>query len=452
MQSNLRKLNGTVGILGFGVDGKEVCEFLEGIDEVEKVIIFDDSEPRTADRGPQQYGQSLDGIDLLFRSPGFPITHSLVKEAKEKNIPITSSTEFFLQNFPGVTIGITGSNGKTTCTALITEMLKAEFGDENVERGGNDGVPRLDLLLSSPALLDRAPKTARVERLPLDVRDGRTLEESTNFVVLELSSFQLIDSDATPDVSVVLNITPNHLDWHKDMDEYVNAKKKIVKNTEHGSRNTDRGYGVAVLNQDDPIVKKFSEDTDREVVWFGNKSPINADCLKTHPSTLSAAVKAARALNVSEENIKKVLQTFPGVKHRLQFIREIDGVKYYNDSSCTTPESAIAACNAFPEGSLILLMGGRDKGMDFSKLYEVIKERKVRVVPYGEMGEEFKKNLPDNCSFSTIHYSLQDAIVDARQEASSGDNVALSPACASFDMFKNAKKRGEEFTEIVEGV
>ena len=93
MQSNLRKLNGTVGILGFGVDGKEVCEFLEGIDEVEKVIIFDDSEPRTADRGPQQYGQSLDGIDLLFRSPGFPITHSLVKEAKEKNIPITSSTD-----------------------------------------------------------------------------------------------------------------------------------------------------------------------------------------------------------------------------------------------------------------------------------------------------------------------------------------------------------------------
>lgn len=459
MQSKICKLNGVVGILGFGVDGREVSEFLEGIDDVEKVIVFDDRMNNEQlimnNKGRLFVGENLDGIDLLFRSPGFPITHKLVKEAKEKNIPITSSTEFFLQNFSGVTVGITGSNGKTTCTALIEEMLKAEFGEENVSRGGNDGKPLLSLLA------DRGPRTADC------------------YSVLELSSFQLIDSDAAPDVSVVLNITPNHLDWHKDMEEYVNAKKKIVKNTDRGSRIADRGCGVAILNEDDPIVKKFAEDTDREVVWFDGDQNLQS-ChpeqvspegervegpkvlCKTHPSTLSAAIAIAQALKVSDSNIKHVLETFPGVKHRLEFIREIDGVKYYNDSSCTTPESAITACNAFPEGSLVLLMGGRDKGMDFSKLYEVIKERNVRVVPYGEMGEEFKKNLSDNClsavalakvdSFSTIHHSLQDVVEDARQKASSGDNVALSPACASFDMFRNAKERGEEFTEIVKSM
>src|SRR3989344_8106239 len=153
MQSALR---GVIAIFGFGVDGQCVAEFLKTQPEVKEVRVFDDMR-----------GTTLEGVDGIFRSPGFPLTHPLVKEAKEKSIPITSSTTYFLENFPGKTIGITGSNGKTTCTTLIAEMLRAEFGKENVEEGGNDRKPRLDLL--------------------------RDQKSEIRYVVLELSSFQLMD-------------------------------------------------------------------------------------------------------------------------------------------------------------------------------------------------------------------------------------------------------------------
>src|SRR3989338_6610444 len=222
MQSTLR---GVIGILGFGVDGESVAEFLETMPEVKEVRVFDEKADIRHQKAVTK-GKSLDRVHLLFRSPGFPLTHPLLKEAKEREIPVTSSTTYFLQNFPGKTVGVTGSNGKTTCTTLIAEMLRKEFGKENVEEGGNHRKPRLDLFTTHYSL------------------------PTTHYTVLELSSFQLMDCPMSPNVAVVLNITPNHLDWHATMEEYAEAKRQIVANQKDGD--------IAILNPDDPIVKKFA--------------------------------------------------------------------------------------------------------------------------------------------------------------------------------------------------
>ncbi len=426
------------GILGFGVDGRAVAEFLESQPEVKEVRVFDEKQSAISDQRSVTWGTTLEGVDLLFRSPGFPLTHSLMKEAKKRGIPVTSSTTYFLEHFPGKTVGITGSNGKTTCTALIAEMLRAEFGKESVEEGGNDRKPRLDLL-----------KTSKPANQPFEALKGpQALNGQTSklFVVLELSSFQLIDCPFSPNVAVVLNLTPNHLDWHASMEEYAEAKRQIVAHQKEDD--------TAVLNDADPIVKTFAQGLRSTVRWFDPLPTTNYQLLtthfKSHPDTIRAAVTAARVLGVSEDRIRETLCTFPGVSHRIEFVREFEGVKWYNDSSCTTPESAIVACNAFPVGSLLLLLGGRDKGMDFSTLYEVIKERKVRVVPYGEMAPRFVQALARKSQIpNPKHQDFRATINLARAHAQPGDNVVLSPACASFDMFQNAKERGQIFSELV---
>jgi len=463
MQSSIR---GSVGILGFGVDGQGIAAWLTEKPEVNRIVVFDDTFQDEKMRGVEDErivrGNSLEEIDLLFRSPGFPLAHPLIIEAQKRGIPITSSTIEVLKNFSGITVGITGSNGKTTCTALIEEFLKAEFGEERVERGGNDGVPRLDLLSSSERAEAKASASESrgilwnmVSRL---VRHGRTRSRKGTFLVLELSSFQLIDSEYSPHVAIVLNITPNHLDWHKDMKEYTEAKRQIVAHQHNFSRATARSAGVerplktdiAILNQDDEIVKNFADGIKSSVHWFTNDIPWDQVRVKSHPDTIRAAVTAARALQVSEENILKVLRGFKGVAHRIEFIREIDHVKYYNDSSCTTPESAIVACNISPKGTLILLLGGRDKNMDFTQMYRSIAEQKVRVVPFGEMGATFAKNIPPDLLIENLdRMNFEHTIQNARAAAHAGDSIVLSPACASFDMFKNAKERGEEFSRIV---
>ena len=429
-----------------------MAEWLCGCEGVERVVVFDDGAV-SCERGAVskcviEKGNNLDDIDLLFRSPGFPLTHQLVSDAKDHDVPITSSTTEVLKHFSGVTVGITGSNGKTTCVALIEEFLKAEFGDDRVERGGNDGVPRVDLLCHPERSTSRvcaSSPSAAADSAQHDTAGAETKDDTTascdKFLVLEISSFQLIDCPVSPNVSVVLNVTPNHLNWHKDMEEYAEAKRQIVANQKEGD--------IAVLNQNDPIVKKFSEGLKSEVHWFTEDVPADIKCI-THPDTIRAAVTAARALKVSEENIVKVLSEFPGVPHRLELIREMDGVKWYNDSSCTTPESVITACESFPEGKLIILMGGLDKGMDFSGLYEVIKRRKVRVVLYGEMAATFRSEISSELVIENSESTdFEKTISVARSAAKYGDSVALSPACASFDMFKNAKERGRRFSLIV---
>ena len=424
-------LRGVIGILGFGVDGQCVAEFLEKQTEVREVRVFEarmDNGQWTMDNEQLKKGVTLEGVALLFRSPGFPLTHPLVQEAREKGIPITSSTTYFLEHFRGKTVGITGSNGKTTCTTLVAEMLRVEFGKENVEEGGNDRKPRLDLL------------GLRTKDYGQGIPSLKSQVSSLSYVVLELSSFQLIDSPVSPNVAVVLNLTPNHLDWHASMEEYAEAKRQIVAHQKKGD--------VAILNKADPIVKIFAKGLKSTVRWFDEDIPFDEILCKTHPDTIRAAVTAARVCGVSEENIRKVLRTFPGVSHRIEFVRELEGVKWYNDSSCTTPESAIIACNAFEPGTLILLLGGRDKKMDFSKLYEVIKERNVQVIPYGEQAQVFLKNLPTSYRLQATS-SFEEVISAASTLAKPGDNVVLSPACASFDMFKNAKERGKIFEELV---
>lgn len=404
-------------------------------------------------------GKTLEGVEFLFRSPGFRLTHPLILQAKERGIPITSSTRYFLEHCGAKTIGITGSNGKTTCSTLIARFLAAEYPGR-VHEGGNDRVPRLDLLEGvcggrgvgnldginsvERGLKPTANKGTSSLAADFNPRSAEFIPQSSqeNFVVLELSSFQLIDCPVSPHVAVILNCTPNHLDWHADMAEYAEAKRQIVAHQEEGD--------IAILNPDDPIIRTFAEGLRSTVRWFDEDVPLDDVLCKSHPTTIRAAVTAARSLGVSAMNIQKVLREFPGVPQRLEFIRELHGVQFFNDSSCTTPESAITACQAFPMGKIVLLLGGRDKNMDFTRLYEVIKERKVRVVPYGEMAPRFAQALPRKSQI--LNPQSQDfaaTIRLAQKSAVSGDNVVLSPACASFDMFQNAKERGRIFEESV---
>jgi UDP-N-acetylmuramoylalanine--D-glutamate ligase len=440
MQSDL---HGTVGILGFGVDGQSVCEWLSQQSDVGKIVVFDDQvtdNTKIRKYENTKIGLSLDGVSLLFRSPGFPLTHPLIKEAKKRGVPVTSSTIEVLKGFSGTTVGVTGSNGKTTCVALIEEFLKAEFGEDRVERGGNDGVPRLDLIRHAEEAPSTLFETHDAEhRAPQGDVEGAV----SKHLVLELSSFQLIDCPVSPNVAVILNITPNHLDWHRDMEEYAEAKRQIVAHQKKGDH--------AILNQNDPIVKAFAGNIASEAHWFpytDYRIPNSDIRCKTHPDTLQAAIVAARAMKVSEANVLKVLRIFPGVPHRLEFIRELDGISYYNDSSCTTPESAIVACEAFPKGSLALLLGGRDKGMDFSRLYALIRERDVTVVPYGEMAETFTHALDTKYQIPNTEYQSFESTIDTAR-STGRKYIVLSPACASFDMFGNAKERGKAFAKIV---
>lgn len=434
----------TVGVLGYGVDGRSVTQWLLRQPQVRRVVVFDDRpiDPtalaQSASGVPLEVGASITGIDLLFRSPGVRPDHSLLQRARECGVRVTSSYRTFLRHFPGVTVGVTGSNGKTTCSTLIAKFLAEQYPGR-VQEGGNDRVPRLDLL-------------------PSEEGGGAPGDRGEQIVVLEVSSFQLIDAQQSPHLAVVLNLTPNHLDWHASMGEYAEAKRQIVAH--------QGGGDIAVLNAADPTVRRFAEGLRSRVVWFGQpraRCRVERDTIlldgavllarssvrcRTHDYTLLAAITAAAELGVSPAHLVEVLHAFPGVAHRLELVRELEGIRWYNDSSCTTPESAIAACEAFPVGSLVLLLGGRDKGMDFSALYRVIRERSVRVVPYGEMAEVFEREIPLRYKLKA-QSSFGEAIHTARVLSKPGDCVVLSPACASFDMFPNAKERGRIFEELV---
>ena len=449
-----------VAIIGIGVSNLPLIEYFHDLKS--EVTIFDNKEIDNIDKKivdkivdygmsfsfGKGYLEKLQGFDIIFRSPScLPNLPELEKEI-ERGAIVTTEVEMVLELAPCKTIAVTGSDGKTTTTTLISEILKkAKY---NVWLGGNIGIPLFVKIR---------------EMLPEDI------------VVLELSSFQLMDMKISPNVAVVTNITPNHLDKHTDMDEYIMAKKNIFK---YQSKDD-----LLVINFDNPITKSFKEEGKGEVVFFSSKNKIEdgyiidngviklcKDGLRYHVydtktmiirgthnfENASAAIIATKDF-VKIEDAIEVFNTFNGVEHRLELVKETKTrVKWYNDSVSSSPTRTIAGLNAFALRNLILIAGGYDKNLDYEPLAKPIIDNCKTLILLGQTADKIekavKKELKQSNKTIDIYRckSLKETVVLADSLAVKGDIILFSPASASFDMFKNFAERGQIFKEYVKEI
>lgn len=382
-------------------------------------------------------------VDIIFRTPGMNFHLEELERARKRGIAVTSEMEVFFDLCPATIFAVTGSDGKTTTTTLIAKMLEAE--GKTVHVGGNIGNPLL------PEIENIKPE---------------------DFVVVELSSFQLISMRKSPDVAVVTNVTPNHLDIHKDMDEYVEAKKNILLHQNAFSR--------TVLNRDDEITEGFRKDVRGQSLGFSMTRRLHNGAWLSDDGFLHMAYRGVDVPvvdrkeiavigdhNISNylaaitavwgyvgvDSICKVAREFGGVEHRIEFVRELDGVKYYNDSIASSPTRTIAGLKAFDQ-KVILIAGGYDKHIPFEPLAPYVVERVKALYLCGATAEKI-----ENCIKSYEGYkgqppiiraeNLEDAVNLAHKNAEPGDIVTLSPACASFDAFPNFVARGNFYKELV---
>lgn len=381
-------------------------------------------------------------FDLLVRSPGFRPDHPKITHFTNQGFLLTSPTNIFFENCPGTVIGVTGTKGKGTTSTLIYEFLKTQ--NANIFLAGNIGDPMLEIL----------PKIKK-----------------NSLVVLELSSFQLIDLKTSPHLAVVLMVTSEHLNWHISQNEYVKSKESIV------SYQAQKDF--AIINYDFEQSKLYAQKTKAKVRYFSTKVSANGVYTKEgyiysqigklekvcqtkqillpgehNLQNVCAAVAVAKILKIKNSNIVKVLTTFRGLTHRLQLVNEINGVKYYNDSYSTVPETSIAAINALNDPK-ILILGGSSKKSDFKKLAEqIIQSKSIKaLILIGEERAIIKKAINTKGKFYGRIIeglkTMKQIVKTAAEIASYGDIVLLSPACASFDMFKNYEDRGQQFTSEV---
>lgn len=383
-------------------------------------------------------------VDIIFRTPGMSFNLPELDAARKKGIAVTSEMEVFFDLCPATIFAVTGSDGKTTTTTLIAKMLESE--GKRVHVGGNIGNPLLP----------------EIENISAE-----------DFVVVELSSFQLISMRKSPDVAVVTNVAPNHLDVHKDMDEYVEAKKNVLLHQNAFSR--------TVLNRDNEITEGFRDFVRGQSLGFSMERKLNNGAWLAPDGTLHMAYRGidvpimhrseiavlgdhnvANYLTaitavwgyVGMDSIRKVAKEFRGVEHRIELVRELDGVKYYNDSIASSPTRTIAGLKAF-DRKVILIAGGYDKHIPFEPMAPYITEKVKLLLLCGTTAEKI-----ENCVREYEGYSegspeiirvanIEEAVKVAHERAVSGDVVTLSPACASFDAFPNFAARGNYFKEVV---
>lgn len=387
----------------------------------------------------ENYLDNLTGFEVVFKTPSMRIDCDALVKVKNEGAYVTSEMEEFVRYCKGKVYAITGSDGKTTTTSIVAKLLETEGYRTWV--GGNIGTPLF----------------SRIE----EVEDG-------HMVVLELSSFQLMTMNSPVDVAIVTNLTPNHLDMHKGMEEYIDSKKNVFLY----QNETD----VLVVNRENDITFGFEKEAKGYVREFSSKRIIengayykegklylegNEVCEKDniiikgmHNVENYLAAFIATKDDVKIETMKNVAESFGGVEHRCEFVREIDGVKYYNDSIASTPTRTVAGLRAF-EKKVILIAGGYDKHIPFEPLaedgYPYIKEVIILGATKFKIKEAFEKlKIEKGIEIPTIIVdSLEEAVEVSRKISTEGDVVTLSPACASFDMFPNFMVRGNKFKEIV---
>jgi len=393
--------------------------------------------------------KSLVNIDTVIVSPGVAQNILLLKKAQEKGIKIESELEFawkVSRNYPIKWIAITGTNGKSTTTTLISLMFKKQ--GHKVITGGNIGIAISELILES--------------FLKKTIKD-------IQYILVEVSSFQLERiNEFSPNISVILNITPDHLDRHKTMQDYIKIKSKIFMN----QKNND----ILILNYDDFLLKNFGDNYNGILYYFSRKYELQRGGFIKHgwivlrlrekneivPIISSnelkikgvhnlenalAASLTAFICGVSAFNIKEVLKDFKGLPHRMEFVDDIEGVKFYNDSKGTNIGAVLRSVESV-ESPVILILGGKNKGGDFSVLNKFSNEKIKTIITFGEASENLKKQL---CKYFKIENvkDMKEAVWKAFEIAVPDDVVLLSPGCASFDMFQDYQHRGEVFKNIV---
>ena len=377
----------------------------------------------------------LDAVDYVIPSPGIPQVNTLLQQAVERGIPVIAEIELAFRFFNAPLVAITGTNGKSTTTTLVGEMIKAS--GRKVFLGGNLGVPFVG-----------------------------ALGQIWDWGVLEISSFQLEwIEEFHPRVAVLLNVTEDHLDRYASFADYRAAKERIFE--------TQTRDDVAIINRDDPLVWEmrdrikaraisfgFSETPEGvfvaggEIVW---RAAAREECFSLNHAKLQgvhnlenmmAAVAAAKCAGVENVNIQQTLENFSGLEHRLEFVREKGAVRYYNDSKGTNVGAVAKSLASFTE-PVILLAGGVDKGGDYGPLEEGIKRKVRRLVLFGEAREIIARAL-GTLTETVIVDDLDAAVRDAASHARAGDVVLLSPACSSFDQFRNYAERGKVFKNLVQ--
>ena len=408
-------------IAGFGVEGQSNLRYFREKFPEADFLVADEREK--VDNLPEnvayQTGFSgLDNADLIVRSPSLP-----PKKIKTSG-QIWSATNEFFANCPATIIGVTGTKGKGTTCSFISSILRAT--GKTVHLVGNIGVPALDIL----------PKI-----------------EENDIVVYELSSFQLWDLQKSPHVAVVLMIEPDHLNVHADFNDYLAAKANITK-----FQTADDYVVYNSQNEFSSSIADTSSAQKKEYPFALSDDITSAICLpgKHNIDNACAAIAAVKSIlpNVSDDEIKRGLSEFTGLPHRLKFVAEKYGVKYYDDSISTTPGSAIAALKAFAEPK-ILILGGSDKGADYSELAKEIARQNVRlIIINGANADEIREVLREekvDCEIVQLNMAgMKEVAKSAKNKAQSDDVVILSPAAASFDMFKSYSDRGEQFVAAVE--
>jgi UDP-N-acetylmuramoylalanine--D-glutamate ligase len=356
----------------------------------------------------------LDGVSIVFASPGVPWDSELLNEARARGIPVSSEIARFLELCPGTVVGVTGTNGKTTTTALIGDVLAA--GERPVVVGGNIG----------DTVLDR-------------------LEEITerHWVVLELSSFQL-ESVERPHlhVGVILNITPDHLDRHKTFERYVDLKARAI---EFAGPND-----FAVLNGRDETVRSLADRTRAKVVWFDHHRPVPPMPVPGRHNLDNALAAAAvgRIAGLPDAVIDKAIASFKGVEHRLELVGEWGEVRWYNDSKATNPDAGRVAVTSFPDTPLVLIAGGYGSGFELAEWVRDVRAHATAVILMGASADLLANELREHPNVKRAR-SLEEAVAIAAELAQTGGVVLLSPAYKSFDMFKDYEDRGRQFKALV---
>ena len=444
-----------VGIIGLGVSNLPLLDYM--FEKKARVTVFDERQREELNKEAlekiNKYGfeliigkdclKYLKNFDIVFRSPSCLPTKQELIEEENRGAIITTEIEMLMKMCPCKMIGVTGSDGKTTTTSLINSILqKAGY---KTFLGGNIGTP----------LFTKLPEI-----------------KSEDVLVLELSSFQLMGMEISPDIAVITNITPNHLNIHKDYNEYIEAKKNIFK---YQNEN-----GITVLNYDNEITRNCAKEVAGKVIFFSGKEKLDngyivdngiiklcEDKVRKHIldtkevvlrgehnyENIATAIAATNTLVDIEDAIEAVKE-FKPVEHRLELIREIDGVKWYNDSVSSSPTRTIAGLHSFDE-DIVLIAGGYDKNLDYTPIAKPIVEKVKTLILLGQTSgkifDAVKKELEIENKNLDIYMcnTLEETVNLAKKYAKNGQIVLFSPASASFDMFKNFADRGEKFKKLV---
>lgn len=432
--------NKNILIMGFGVTGKSSLKFLREFPV--KIYIYDKKIDLQSLKVDEDFiifkDEDLDKIDLIVKSPGiYPFDDLLVK-AREKNIEIISDIELSYRYLKtDNVVAVTGTNGKTTTTTIVGDILK------------------------------RKAKTFVVGNIGRGILEITKEAKKDDFVVIEASSFQLEDTiKFKPHIALLTYVTSDHLDWHKTTENYVKAKLKIFANQDENDfailnyedRNLAKKYNIKSQKyyfSMEKISEKGSYFEDGKIYYNDGKNSeeiLDVKDLKIpgvhNIKNVMAAIIIAKLFGIDSNTIKRSISSFTGVEHRIEFVRELNGVKYYNDSKGTNPDSTEVAIAAM-DGDVILIAGGYDKNSNFDNLIEKSKDKLKTVILLGETADK----ISNSCKKSKVEFyivkDLNKAVELAKKLAVKGEDVLLSPACASWDMYSNYEARGRHFKDLV---